>query len=233
MQIRCVAIDDELPALELIKEYVSRFPALKLVQIFDDAIAAAEFIRNNLVDLLFLDINMPDITGLELVRSLTDKPLIIFTTAYKKFAIDGFELDAVDYLLKPVDFERFSKAVNKAIDYYRYKKKEKTEEKEALFVRSEYQLIKINLEEIEFIESVEDYLKIYVTIGKPVMTLMTIKAILEKLPQEKFMRIHRSYIIPVAKIKSVLGKKVKLTTAELPVSDSYIDNLKAWLRNTT
>ncbi|MEJ7680768.1 MAG: response regulator [Segetibacter sp.] len=129
MQIRCVAIDDELPALELIKEYVSRFPALKLVQIFDDAIAAAEFIRNNLVDLLFLDINMPDITGLELVRSLTDKPLIIFTTAYKKFAIDGFELDAVDYLLKPVDFERFSKAVNKAIDYYRYKKRKKQKKK--------------------------------------------------------------------------------------------------------
>src|SRR5215210_8013839 len=209
MQIRCVAIDDEPLALELIKGYVSRFPVLKLVQIFDDAIAAAEFIRNNSIDLLFLDINMPDITGLELVRSLTEKPLIIFTTAYRKFAIDGFELDAIDYLLKPIEFERFTKAVNKALDTYRHKNPEKNEEKEALFVRSEYQLIKINLEEIEFIESVEDYIKIYLTTGKPVMTLMTIKAILKKLPQEKFMRIHRSYIIPVSKIKSVLGKKVK------------------------
>lgn len=231
MQIKCIAIDDEPPALELIKGYLSKFPALKLVQSFDDAIAAAEFLRDNSVDLLLLDINMPDITGLELVRSLREKPLIIFTTAHRKFAVEGFDLDAVDYLLKPIEFERFSKAVNKAIEYYRYKKPGKTEDKEALFVRSEYQLIKIKIEEIEFIESLEDYIKIYVTTGKPVMTLMTIKSILEKLPQEKFMRIHRSYIIPFSKIKSVSGKKVRLTNTELSVSDSYIDDLKARLRS--
>lgn len=230
MEIKCVAVDDEPPALELIKAYASRFPALKLVQAFDDAIAAAEFIRSNTIDLLFLDINMPDINGIELVRSLTEKPLIIFTTAYKKFAFDGFELEAVDYLLKPFEFERFSRAVNKAIDYYQHKKSEKADEKEALFVRSEYQLIKINLEEIEFIESVEDYLKIYLTAAKPVMTLMTAKAILEKLPEDKFIRIHRSYIVPVSKIKSLTGRKVKLTNLELRVSDSYIDTLKALLR---
>src|ERR1044071_3650845 len=114
MQIKCVAIDDEPLALQLIEQFVSKLPALKLVQTFDDAISGAEFLRANDVDLLFIDINMPDITGIELVRSLKVKPMTIFTTAYKKFAIDGFELDAVDYLLKPIQFERFEKAVNKA-----------------------------------------------------------------------------------------------------------------------
>lgn len=232
MQLKCIAIDDEPPALELIKVYASRVPALKLVQTFDDAIAGAEFIRNNNIDLLFLDINMPDITGLELAKSLTEQTLIIFTTAHKKFAFEGFELEATDYLLKPIEFERFLKAVNKALEYYRYKRTEKTAEKETLFVRSEYQLVKINLEEIEFIESVEDYLKIYLNTGKPVMTLMTVKSILEKLPADKFIRIHRSYIIPVAKIKLVIAKKVKLTNAELPISDSYIDELKTRLKIT-
>src|SRR5205085_11188915 len=116
-----VAIDDEPLALELIKEYVSRFPALKLLHSFDDAVSAAELLRNTKTDLLFIDINMPDITGIDLVRSLEQKPLIIFTTAHKQFAIEGFELDAVDYVLKPINFECFSRAVNKAIDYYKYK----------------------------------------------------------------------------------------------------------------
>src|SRR5882724_6223765 len=127
MTIKCVAIDDEPPALELIKEYLAKFSGLQLVQTFDDGISAVEFLRHTPIDLLFIDINMPDITGLDLVRSLEQKPMVIFTTAHKKFAAEGFDLDAVDYLLKPVSFERFSKAVNKAIDYYEYKKKTKIE----------------------------------------------------------------------------------------------------------
>src|SRR5438094_727732 len=143
MQIKCVAIDDEPLALEVIKQYVSKFPALKLVQTFDDAVSGAEFLRNYPVDLLFIDISMPDLTGIELVRSIKEKPMTIFTTAHKKFAIEGFELDALDYLLKPIEFERFAKAVNKAIDYYQYKKSPKNEMPEALFVRAEYKLVKI------------------------------------------------------------------------------------------
>lgn len=233
MQLKCVAVDDEPYALDIIRAYISKFATLKLMQTFDDAIAAAEFIRNNKVDLLFLDINMPDITGLELARSLTEKPIVIFTTAYRKFAYDGFELEALDYLLKPIEFERFSKAINKAVDYYHYKKPEKTEkpeEQSAIFVRSEYQLIKILLDDVEYIESVEDYIKIYITSGKPIMTLMTLKVMMEKLPSEKFLRIHRSYIVPVAKIRSLANKRVKLTSVELPVSDSYIDSLKAAIK---
>lgn len=230
MEIKCVAIDDEPPALDLIKEYASRLPVLKLIQAFDDAVVAAEFIRSTNVDLIFLDINMPDITGIELAKSFTEKPLIIFTTAHKSFAFEGFELQAVDYLLKPIEFERFSKAVNKTLEYLNYKKMKVSEDQKAFFVRSEYQLIKINLEEIEYIESLEDYMKINLSVGKPVMTLMTMKALLEKLPSAKFIRIHRSYVVPVSKIKSFANKKIKLTSAELPVSDSYFDIVKASLK---
>jgi DNA-binding LytR/AlgR family response regulator len=230
MQLKWVAIDDEPLALDLIKAYASRVPVLKMVQVFDDPIAGAEFLRKNPVDLLFLDINMPDITGIDLLKSFEEKPATIFTTAYKKFAYEGYELDAIDYLLKPIDFDRFSKAVNKAVEYYSYKRSSKPVGEAVIFVRSEYQLIKIELEQIEYIESVEDYLKIHLATGYPVMTLMTLKAILEKLPPEKFMRVHRSYVVPLSKIKSFLNRKVKLTTAEIPVSDTYIDELRNLLK---
>lgn len=230
MQLKCVAVDDEPPALELIKEYVSRFPALRMVQAFDDAVAAVEFLKTFPADLLFIDINMPDLTGIELVRLLNERPMTIFTTAYKKFAIDGFELEALDYLLKPIDFDRFTKAVNKAISFYEYKHSKKDEMPQALFVRSEYRLIKIDFSEIEYIESAEDYVKIYLSNGKFIMTLMTLKAVLEKLPENKFRRIHRSYVVSIAKIRSVLNRKVLLTHNELPVSDSYLDTLEEWMK---
>ena len=229
MQIRSVVIDDEPLALQLMQDYISRFPVLKLVQTFEDAITGTEFLRVHPVDLLFLDIHMPDITGLEVVRSLPEKPLLIFTTAYKNFALDGFELNAVDYLLKPIPFERFEKAVNKAVEYYRFKTGTGKKE-EALFVRSEYQLVRIELDEIEYIESVEDYLKIHRTGTRPVMTLMTMKAILEKLPQQGFKRIHRSYIVPVSKIRSIANRKIRLTSVELPVSDSYLHFINEWAK---
>jgi len=228
MKIKCVAIDDEPLALNLIRKYIQQFPVLNLLQTFDDAISGAEYLRNNPVDLLFIDIHMPDITGIELVSSLKVKPMIIFTTAHKKFAAEGFDLDALDYLLKPIQLERFSKAVNKATEYYRYKNSNKNEPNETLFVRSEYQLVKIDLENIEYIESIEDYIKIHQTNGKPVMTLMTLKAVLEKLPPHQFRRIHRSYVVPLSKIRSIVNRRVRLTSTELPVSDSYAGFIKEW-----
>lgn len=228
MQIRWVAIDDEPLALNVIREYAKSFPALQLVQTFDDAIAGAEFLRQHPVDLLFIDINMPDITGIGLVRSLVNKPMVIFTTAYKQFALEGFELDAVDYLLKPISPERFEKAVQKAVEYYRFKNGIKEERAEALFVRSGYELVKINLSDIEYIESLEDYLKIHRVNGKPVMTLMTVKAILEKLPPNDFQRIHRSYVVSLNYIRSVANRKVRLPNAELPVSDRYAGFINDW-----
>ena len=231
MQIRCIAIDDEPLALVLIKEYVARFPVLQLVHTFEDAISGAEFLRNSNIDLLFIDINMPDINGLELVRSLKEKPMIIFTTAYKKFAFEGFELDALDYLLKPIDFERFSRAVNKGIEYYAYKTSPLNKEEQSLFVYSEYRLVKILLSNIEYIESLDDYIKIHFTSEKPVLTLMTLKKVLEMLPQDKFKRIHRSHIVSIDKIKSVLNRKVQLSSVELPVSNSYADFIDKWRNN--
>jgi two-component system LytT family response regulator len=229
MSLKCVAIDDELPALQLMQKYITEHPQLQLLQQFTDAVSASEYLKTAAIDLLFVDINMPDITGLDLVRSLSHPPMIIFTTAYKKFAIDGFELNAIDYLLKPISFERFSKAVQKAADYHQYKSKSATATEEALMVFSEYQLVKINCSTIEYIESLDDYIRINLSNDKPVMTLMTLKAVLEKIPSTQFKRIHRSYIVNMEKIRSVANRKIKLLSgAELPVSESYLDVLKAW-----
>ena len=229
MSLKCVAIDDELPALQLMQKYIADHPQLQLLQTFTDAISASEYLKTAVVDLLFVDINMPDITGLDLVRSLIDPPMIIFTTAYKKFAIDGFELNAIDYLLKPISFERFSKAVQKANDYHQYKSKPPTAAEEVLMVFSEYQLVKINCSTIEYIESLDDYIRINLSNDKPVMTLMTLKAVIEKLSSTQFKRIHRSYIVNMEKIRSVANRKVRLLSGtELPVSETYLDVLKSW-----
>jgi two-component system, LytTR family, response regulator len=231
MQLKCVAIDDEPLALQLIKEYAGKFSELRMVQTFDDAINGADFLRNNEIDLLFIDINMPDVTGIELVRSLEKKPLIIFTTAYKNFAFEGFELEAVDYLLKPIDFERFSKAVTRAMEFFQNKQNTKEQVQASLFVRSEYKMVKIDLREIEYIEALEDYVKIHLTNSKPLLSLMTLKSVLEKLPADKFKRIHRSYIVPISKVQSILNRKARLASgAELPISNNYLDFIDHWMK---
>jgi len=228
MSLKCIAIDDEPLALALIKEYVSKTSSLELVHTFEDAIAGGEFLRRHPVDLLFIDINMPDVSGLDLVRSLKERPMIIFTTAHKKYAIEGFELDAIDYLLKPINFERFSKAVKKAVEYNEYKRSKQVVE-ESLFVYSEYRMLKIPIKDIEYIESLEDYIKIHISNSKPVLTLMTLKGVLEKLPSSKFSRIHRSYIVANDKVKSIQNRKVMLASSvELPVSESYLNFISDW-----
>jgi len=229
MQLKCIAIDDEPLALELMKKYISAYPALQLVNTFEDAISGAEFLKKNKVDLLFIDINMPDITGVDLVRSLADKPMIIFTTAYKNYAFEGFELQAIDYLLKPIDQKRFAAAVNKAVEYAEYKNAEKSAGEESLYVHSEYRTIKINISDIEYIESMQDYIKIYlVNTPKPVLTLLTLKNVLEKLPEKQFARIHRSYAVALNKVRSIHNRKIQLPSIELPVGNSYAEVVKNW-----
>lgn len=231
-RLRCIAIDDEPLALRLIAKYVLEFPALQMIQTFEDAISGAEYLKQDTTDLLFIDINMPDITGIDLVRSLQKKPIVIFTTAYKNFAFEGFELEAVDYLLKPIDLKRFGKAVEKAVEYYKYKNTTIEEKQdESLYVYSEYRMVKIDLAAIEYIESMEDYIKIHLHNAKTVLTLMPLKKMLEKLPADKFQRIHRSYIVPVGKIRSILNRRVKLTDIELPISDSYTDFARNWMKS--
>ena len=231
MPLKCVAIDDEPLATALISTYISRFPDLELIQTFEDAVSGAEYLQKIHVDLLFLDINMPDISGIDLARALDKKPMIIFTTAYKQFAYEGFELEAIDYLLKPIDFDRFSKSIHKAIDYHNYKNNEVPSTEDAsIYVHSEYRMIKIVLKNIEYLESMEDYVKIHLDNSSPVLTLMPLKKMLEKLPASDFKRIHRSFIVPVKKVRSVQNRKVKLSVIELPISGSYADQVKEWLR---
>lgn len=230
MPYKCVAVDDELPALELIKNYVSLLPELQLLQTFSDAVGAGEFLRSRPVDILFVDINMPDINGIDLVSSLSQKPLVIFTTAYKKFAYEGFELEAVDYLLKPISPERFKKSVTKAVELLRLRTQPKAITAENIFVRSEYKMVKIELADIDYIEGLEDYIKIHITGGRPVLTLMTMKAFIEKLPADRFLRIHRSYIVSLKRIEVAGNKKVTLKNGTvLPVSDSYVDLLNKYI----
>jgi two-component system, LytTR family, response regulator len=229
--MKCIAIDDEPLALELLRKYIAGFPALKLLATFDDAVEGAEYLSNNPVDLLFVDINMPDLSGLDLVAGLQQKPMIIFTTAHKKFAHEGFELEALDYLLKPITVERFERAVNKVVEQFQLKKTTSGPVvSESLVVRSEYKMVKIDFTDIEFIEAMEDYVKIHrLSSTHPVLTLMSIKGILGTLPPSRFSRIHRSYIIPNDQVQSIQNKKVKLRSSrELPVSDSYSDFITQW-----
>lgn len=231
MPLKCVAIDDEPLATALISNYVSRFPDLELLQTFEDAVSGAEYLQRTPVDILFLDINMPDISGLDLAKALTSKPMIIFTTAYKQFAYEGFELEAIDYLLKPVDFDRFSKAVQKAVDYHGYKNNTQLITDEAsIYVHSEYRMVKIVLKNIEYLESMEDYVKIHLEDRSPVLTLMPLKKMMERLPADEFIRIHRSFIVPLNKVKSVQNRKVRLSHMELPISSSYAEQVKQLLK---
>lgn len=228
MQLKCIAIDDEPLALELLHNYASRLPALDWQGGFDDAVKGLEWLQHNMTGLLFLDINMPDISGIELARALTNKPQIIFTTAYKEFAFEGFELEATDYLLKPIRFERFEKAVEKALSVSKLRETA-GEGNNFILVKSEYRIVKVPLDQIDYIEGLEDYIKINLLNERPVLTLLTLKNILEKLPASQFQRIHRSYIVPVNKIKAILNRKVQLTSGkELPVSDSYLDFIRYW-----
>lgn len=230
MKIKAIAIDDEPLALELIRNYTAQFPALQLLQTFDDALSGAEFLRCRPVDLLFIDINMPDITGIDLVRSLQEKPMVIFTTAHKRFAHEGFELEALDYLLKPISMERFSRTMQKTMMQYHYKQAAVApREPESFFVYAEYKQVRIWLDDVEYIESLEDYIRIHLLSGRPVLTLMPLKKVLEKLPHDRFRRIHRSYIVAVRSICAIAYRRVLLHSgATLPVSSTYADSIREW-----
>lgn len=229
MQLKCIAIDDEPLALTLMKKYIADYPVLQLLHTFEDAVSAAEFLAKNQVDLLFIDINMPDITGVDLVRSLAEPPMVIFTTAYKNYAFEGFELQAIDYLLKPIDNKRFATAVQKAVEIHERKNAAAPTGDESIYVHSEYRSIKINLADIEYVESMQDYVKIFlVNQPKPVLTLMTLKSLLEKLPEKNFVRIHRSYAVAVNKVKSIHNRKIQMPSIELPVGNSFADVVKTW-----
>lgn len=231
--IRCVIIDDEPLALEISKNFIEKIPHLQLIGSFTDAIEGVEFIRKQKPDILFLDIQMPDVNGIQLLKSLDVNPVTIFTTAYSQYALEGFELDVADYLLKPFSFERFERAVNKAIQLHEQRSQllKNKELAEFFFVKSEYQQIKINVADVRYMEGLDDYVKIHVKEGRPILTLMSLKNMLEKLSGLPFQRVHRSFIVPLHQVKAVRNKKIVLLDAtEIPIGASYADEVNKWLK---
>jgi DNA-binding LytR/AlgR family response regulator len=222
--ITCIAVDDEPLALEVIKKFAERTPLLSLLQTFTDPFAACEFLKKNKIDLLFLDIQMPELNGIQLYKSLRQPPPVIFTTAYSEYAVEGFNLDAVDYLLKPIEYSRFLKAVNKVEEFLKPGGTELQKPDDFIFLKSEYQLVKIEFKDVLYFEALDDYIKIITGKShKPILTLMSMKALMEKLPGSKFVRVHRSYIVPLAKIENVRNKRIKIGEKYIPIGDSFSD----------
>lgn len=190
-----------------------------------------EVLQNQEIDLIFLDIQMPGITGVQFLQSMTNSPMVIFVTAYKQYALEGFNLNVIDYLLKPIDFERFLKAINKAAELHSLKHKavvneNVTEFKNAtIFVNADYSLVKIKTDEIDYVEGLKDYVKINLnSSNKPIVTRMTMKAIEEKLPSSEFFRVHKSFIVSLDKIESIRNLKIKIGNAQIPISESYSED---------
>jgi DNA-binding LytR/AlgR family response regulator len=224
--INCIAIDDEPLALDLIEEFTSKVPFLKLSGKFTNASEAIAFLGKEEIGLIFSDIEMPDISGIQLVRSIKKPPLVIFVTAHGQYAMDGFQLDVVDYLLKPVDFKLFTKAVNKAeeminLRQHRYDAMYQTRNQNYIFVKSDYKIVKVYLDDILFFEGLKDYVKIHTSGGTSVLSLLSLKNIEEKMPIDRFIRVHRSYIVSIEKIESIEKKRIKIGNKLIPISDSY------------
>lgn len=219
--IKAIAIDDEPLALNVIKSLNGNLNLIDLKRTFTQGSRAIRYLKQFPVDLLFLDIQMPDKDGIELIKSIDQEVMVIFTTAFGEYAVRGFELNAIDYLLKPIKQKRFDQACLKAIEFYDFKKQKKTSENNFIYVRSEYSLIKILLSDILFFETMDDYIKIHRINAKPTLTLLSMKKLLQMLPKEKFIRIHRSYTVQVEKIQAVRSKTVIIQNRKLPIGVTY------------
>jgi two-component system LytT family response regulator len=226
--MNCIIIDDEPLALELLEDNIRMVDNLELVASCRSAAQAMQVLQEQQVDLIFCDIQMPGISGLQFVKSLTQKPLIIFITAYDEFALDGFELDVVDYLLKPVAVERFLKACNKAITLFERGKRhtggEIEKRRKYIFLYADYNLIKVNHDDITYIEGLKDYVKIYLANApKAIISRVTIKSLESQLPADDFFRVHKSYIVNLEHVHSIRKGRIKIADVEIPFSDSYKD----------
>jgi DNA-binding LytR/AlgR family response regulator len=228
--ITAIAIDDEPLALNVIQAFSKKIEGIKLLKGFTETNAALNFLKENTVQLIFLDINMPAISGIEFIKLVPKDTMVIFTTAYSEYAVEGFNLNAIDYLLKPFDFDRFSSAIDKAIDFYRFKLQ--SAQTQHLFIKVDYSVMKIEMSEIEYIEGLDNYLKIHLVDKKSVMARMSMKSLMEKLPEKEFIRVHRSYIIPFSKVKAVRNKTIYLKNIEIPVGANYVDQVSQLFKNT-
>jgi DNA-binding LytR/AlgR family response regulator len=233
--IRTIIVDDEPLALDVLETYISRVPDLELVQKCTNAIEANEVLKKEHIDLMFLDIQMPQLTGIDFLKTLTDPPLVVFTTAYPNYALEGFELDALDYLLKPISFDRFIKAVNRANEQIHLQRPDhdtpqtvEATTEDFIFVKADKKLVKVKYNDVIYIEGLKDYVIIRLADTR-VITLQTMKSLEEKLPQGIFQRIHRSYIVNIDQINAVVGNMVEVMEKgkpkHLPIGKNYRDDL--------
>ena len=234
MKLRCIAIDDEPLALDLLEDNIRQVPYLELVAGFNKPMEAMQYLQDHEIDLIFIDIQMPGITGLQFIQSLPQKPMYILVTAYEKFALEGYNLNVVDYLLKPVSMDRFVKACNKAMDLFKLKvagsRLQVPEEHKYIFVNADYKLVKVEFSDIIWIEALKDYLKIHLQSNKnPLLTRMSMKSIEEQLPESQFIRIHKSYIISKAAISAVKKTSVFIGDLELPVGEMYREAVSSFI----
>jgi two-component system, LytTR family, response regulator len=232
MKINCIAIDDEPLALDIIKAYCAKVPFLNLEGTFTNAIDTLEYLRNHIVDLMFLDIQMDELTGIQLLNSLNNKPLVIFTTAYDQYALQGFDMDVLDYMLKPISFERFVKGANKALENIQKQTDIAHPEKQErastvgstfFFVKTETRIEKVNAAEVLYVEGMGDYWRIVTKIRR-IMTLMNAKGIEEILHEPGFCRVHKSFFVAIDKIEFVERKQIKIGEILIPISDTYQKN---------
>lgn len=230
--INCIAVDDEKYVLDLVVDNIQKVPFLKLEGRCKNAMEAAEILHQKDIDLIFLDIQMPGLNGLQFIRTLKHPPMVIFVTAYAEHAVEGFELNAVDYLLKPVSFERFMKACNKAHDLFSLQQKPtaRDDKPNYFFVYVEYNQVKVSVDEILYVEGMKDYVKIFLAgASKPVITKMSLKSIEEKLSGHRFARIHKSYVIALDKVTAVKRDLICIGNIELPLSEFYKASVEAML----
>lgn len=221
--IKALAIDDEPLALSVIENFCAQIDYIDLQKTFTKPNEALKHLKKFPVDLLFLDIHMPSLSGLDFYKNIEQNTMVIFCTAHGQYAVEGFNLNALDYLLKPFTFERFTQAAEKARDYFDQKSNQKMSD--YIFVRADYSLQKINLADILYIEALDDYLKIYIDKQKTIVARMTMKLMQEKLPSTDFIRVHRSFIIPINKVESFKNKTLQILDKKIPVGNSYEGDL--------
>ena len=228
LKISCIAVDDEPMALNLVESYIEKTPFLELKAKCSNALEAMDFIKTTPVDLLFLDIQMPDLSGIEFSKMLSKNSRVIFTTAFDQYALEGFKVEALDYLLKPFDYAEFLTAANKAQNWFELVKSQKaphkllSEEKEFLFVKSEYKQLRIKLSDVLYFEGLKDYIKIWLkNQPKPILTLMSLKSLEQELPESQFMRVHRSFIVALNNINIIERSQIIINDKRITVSEHY------------
>ena len=234
MTLTCAIIDDEPLAAQLLESYAKEIPFLKLTGIYNSALTAMTGLRNAPVDLLFLDIQMPELSGMEFARLIPRQTRIVFTTAFKQYAIEGYKVSAFDYLLKPISFETFAETANKALKYFTTQNQQTiTREDRFIFVKSDYRLVRIMLDDILYIEGLKDYVQICLTGGERIMSLINMKRLEELLPRPEFLRTHRSYIAHMTNINTVDRQRIMYGTDAVPVSENYKDDVSRFLDQHT